>query len=156
MAGSCCNAAGSELHLQGHGGSHVCALPASEFCDWAAHQITIGLKLVSVQVTGEAVYTDDLPPTAGLLHAALVKSARPHARILSLDTGLALEVPPGLAPMPGRALGPKAEATTLLTCRVPVAPPEIAYHLLALGHASTFNVSASFCPGCADCYWPEV
>ena len=61
-----------------------------------------------MQVTGEAVYTDDLPPTAGLLHAALVKSARSHARILSLDTSLALEVPPGLVLMPGRALAPKA------------------------------------------------
>jgi xanthine dehydrogenase molybdopterin-binding subunit B len=44
------------------------------------------------QVTGEAVYTDDLPPTPNLLHAALVKSARPHARILALDPGPALQV----------------------------------------------------------------
>ena len=61
------------------------------------------------QVTGEAVYTDDLPPTTGLLHAALVKSARPHARILSLDTSLALQVPRLLPPMCGRMLPPFSE-----------------------------------------------
>ena len=38
------------------------------------------------------MYTDDLPHTAGLLHAALVKSARPHARITSLDASPALQV----------------------------------------------------------------
>jgi xanthine dehydrogenase molybdopterin-binding subunit B len=46
----------------------------------------------AAQVTGEAVYTDDLPHTPNLLHAALVKSARPHARILALDPGPVLQV----------------------------------------------------------------
>ena len=45
-----------------------------------------------VQVTGEALYTDDVPLPANTLHAALVKSIRPHARINSVDPSAALQV----------------------------------------------------------------
>ncbi|KAF8116540.1 hypothetical protein N665_0017s0093 [Sinapis alba] len=38
-----------------------------------------------MQVTGEAEYTDDTPVPPNTLHAALVLSKKPHARILSVD-----------------------------------------------------------------------
>ena len=38
-----------------------------------------------MQVTGEALYTDDVPLPPNTLHAALVKSTRPHAKITSVD-----------------------------------------------------------------------
>lgn len=38
-----------------------------------------------MQVTGEAEYTDDTPVPPNTLHAALVLSKMPHARILSID-----------------------------------------------------------------------
>ncbi|KAJ1937885.1 hypothetical protein FBU59_004619 [Linderina macrospora] len=40
--------------------------------------------------TGEAVYTDDMPPVHGELFVALVLSTRSHARILSIDPSKAL------------------------------------------------------------------
>lgn len=46
-----------------------------------------------LQVTGEAVYTDDMPRPAGSLHAALIMSDRPHAKLLSIDTAAALARP---------------------------------------------------------------
>ncbi|KAK9861190.1 hypothetical protein WJX84_010543 [Apatococcus fuscideae] len=45
-----------------------------------------------VQVTGEAQYTDDIPLPANALHAALVYSDRPHAKLLSIDPSAAYEV----------------------------------------------------------------
>ncbi|PSR86829.1 Xanthine dehydrogenase [Actinidia chinensis var. chinensis] len=39
----------------------------------------------SLQVTGEAEYTDDTPMPPGGLHGALILSRKPHARILSID-----------------------------------------------------------------------
>lgn len=43
------------------------------------------VNITYIQVTGEAEYADDtqLPPNG--LHAALVLSEKPHARILSID-----------------------------------------------------------------------
>ncbi|KVI09438.1 [2Fe-2S]-binding [Cynara cardunculus var. scolymus] len=38
-----------------------------------------------LQVTGEAEYTDDTPMPPGGLHAALILSKKPHARLLSID-----------------------------------------------------------------------
>lgn len=38
-----------------------------------------------LQVTGEAEYTDDVPMPPKSLHAALILSKKPHARILSID-----------------------------------------------------------------------
>ena len=45
-----------------------------------------------VQVSGEALYTDDVPLPANALHAVLVKSTRPHAKITSVDPSAALQV----------------------------------------------------------------
>jgi xanthine dehydrogenase large subunit len=39
----------------------------------------------ALHVSGEALYTDDLPEPRDLLHVAVGMSAKPHARILSLD-----------------------------------------------------------------------
>ncbi|KXZ53315.1 hypothetical protein GPECTOR_7g1209 [Gonium pectorale] len=46
-----------------------------------------------LQVTGEAQYTDDIRLTGDALVAALVTSAKPHARITGLDASAALQVP---------------------------------------------------------------
>ena len=43
-------------------------------------------------LTGKATYTDDLK-AHHLLHAAILRSPHPHARILSIDAGKALELP---------------------------------------------------------------
>lgn len=45
------------------------------------------------QVTGEAQYTDDIPPLKNELCAAIVFSTRPHAKILSRDYSAALDIP---------------------------------------------------------------
>src|SRR5688500_6099753 len=44
------------------------------------------------KVTGAAVYTDDLV-LPGMLHAKILRSPHPHARILSIDTALAEALP---------------------------------------------------------------
>ncbi len=46
----------------------------------------------TVQVTGEAHYTDDIPLPSNALRAALVYSDRPHAKLLSVDGSPAFEV----------------------------------------------------------------
>lgn len=48
------------------------------------------------QVTGEAVYIDDMPPVANELHAAFVLSQKAHAKLISVDASEAL-VMPGVA-----------------------------------------------------------
>ncbi|KAF4123766.1 xanthine dehydrogenase/oxidase [Geosmithia morbida] len=45
------------------------------------------------QTTGEAQYTDDIPPLKNELHAAYVLSSRPRAKILSVDYSAALAMP---------------------------------------------------------------
>lgn len=47
----------------------------------------------ALQVSGEAKYVDDIPAPPRTLHAAPVMSARPHARIVSIDASKALAVP---------------------------------------------------------------
>eukprot|EP00899_Mesostigma_viride_P019651 jgi/Mesvir1/27688/Mv07407-RA.1 len=47
----------------------------------------------ALQVTGDAEYTDDAPAPAGMLHAALVMSSRPHAEIVSIDVSAATALP---------------------------------------------------------------
>jgi xanthine dehydrogenase/oxidase len=49
--------------------------------------------LVAVQVSGEAVYTDDIPLPSDCLHAALVTSTVPHARITGIEASEALSMP---------------------------------------------------------------
>jgi xanthine dehydrogenase large subunit len=44
-------------------------------------------------VSGEALYTDDLPEPPGLLHAWILTSPRAHARIVSIDTRKAAAQP---------------------------------------------------------------
>ena len=46
-----------------------------------------------MQVTGEAVYTEDLPKPPSTLHAALVTSSTAHGRIVSIDTAAATALP---------------------------------------------------------------
>ncbi|KAK9157741.1 hypothetical protein Scep_004315 [Stephania cephalantha] len=46
-----------------------------------------------LQVTGEAEYVDDIPLPPNSLHAALVLSKKPHARIISIDDGGAKSLP---------------------------------------------------------------
>lgn len=48
------------------------------------------------QVTGEAEYADDTKMPSNGVHAALVLSTKPHARILSIDVSGA-ELSPGFA-----------------------------------------------------------
>ena len=43
-------------------------------------------------MTGEATYTDDVKLSPDFLHAALVVSSKPYARILSVDPSEALKV----------------------------------------------------------------
>lgn len=50
-------------------------------------------KSSTLQVTGEAVYTDDIPSPRGTLHGALVMSTRAHANIVSIDTSAAEACP---------------------------------------------------------------
>ncbi|KAI3481440.1 hypothetical protein L1887_56142 [Cichorium endivia] len=45
------------------------------------------------QVTGEAVYIDDMPPVANELHAGFVLSQRAHAKLLKVDATEALRMP---------------------------------------------------------------
>ena len=45
------------------------------------------------QSTGEAQYTDDLPVHANELYGSLVLSTKAHAKIISIDTSAALEIP---------------------------------------------------------------
>ncbi|KAF8539986.1 molybdopterin binding aldehyde oxidase/xanthine dehydrogenase [Trichophaea hybrida] len=45
------------------------------------------------QVTGEAQYTDDIPKIANELIGCLVLSTKAHAKLLSVDNSLALEIP---------------------------------------------------------------
>ncbi|KAL0435421.1 UNVERIFIED_CONTAM: Xanthine dehydrogenase 1 [Sesamum radiatum] len=49
-----------------------------------------------LQVTGEAEYTDDVPMPPNSLHAALILSKKPHARILEIDD-VAAKSSPGFA-----------------------------------------------------------
>lgn len=62
-------------------GTQVYKAPKSET---AVGQSTMHLS-ARLQVTGEAEYTDDIPLPASCLHAALVLSTKPHARIISID-----------------------------------------------------------------------
>jgi xanthine dehydrogenase large subunit len=45
------------------------------------------------QITGSALYIDDLPEVAGTLHAAPILSTHAHARLLGVDVGAALAMP---------------------------------------------------------------
>ena len=65
--------------------------------DTEAERKTVGASLMHKsapqQVSGEAIYTDDIPLPKGAAHAALVMSSRAHARILSVDSKPAEDCP---------------------------------------------------------------
>ncbi len=48
---------------------------------------------LEAHVRGTSRYIDDMPDPAGLLHAAAVTSSEPHARLISIDTSAALDLP---------------------------------------------------------------
>ena len=70
-----------------------------------------------MQVTGEALYTDDVPLPPNTLHAALVKSIRPHAKINSVDPSAALQVR-----IPASPSGPALPCCTALQSNLFVRP----------------------------------
>lgn len=51
---------------------------------------TLLLLVACLQVCGEAKYTDDVPLPPNTLHAALVTSSEPHAKLLSVNASAAL------------------------------------------------------------------
>lgn len=73
----------------------LCSVPI------AAGQDMLGVLMGEVthclQVCGEATYVDDMK-IHDMLHAALVVSSRPHAKILSVDASAAANVSPSLHP----------------------------------------------------------
>jgi xanthine dehydrogenase/oxidase len=89
------------------------------------HLLSVGFHFY--QVTGAAEYTDDTPTPPNTLHAALVLSKRPHARIVAIDDSVA-KSSPGFAGLflasdiPGsNAIGPIVHdeelfATNIVTC----------------------------------------
>jgi xanthine dehydrogenase/oxidase len=50
-------------------------------------------KNAEAQVTGETLYTNDMPMTENTLHAVLVTSTRAHARLVSVNTSEAEKCP---------------------------------------------------------------
>ncbi|KAH7618960.1 putative Xanthine dehydrogenase 1 [Nannochloris sp. 'desiccata'] len=46
-----------------------------------------------MQVTGEAIYVDDMPLPPKTLHAAMIVSSKPHAKLISVDTTPAVLLP---------------------------------------------------------------
>ena len=75
--------------------------------DQDAEYSIIGRSLLKVdamaKVTGETKFADDLV-LPRMLHAKILRSPHPHARILSIDTGLAEALPGVHAVLTGRAL----------------------------------------------------
>ncbi len=49
--------------------------------------------LCPLQVSGEALYTDDLPVPAGCLEGALILASQANAKIVSVNIDAALAVP---------------------------------------------------------------
>ncbi|GMI97444.1 xanthine dehydrogenase 1, XANTHINE DEHYDROGENASE 1 [Hibiscus trionum] len=76
-------------HLSAIKSFHRPPLVASQDYEIRKHGTSVGSPEVHLssrlQVTGEAEYTDDTPMPPNGLHAALVLSKKPHARILSID-----------------------------------------------------------------------
>src|SRR6185369_10077076 len=61
-------------------------------------------------VTGEALYVDDLPEPAGLLHAWILTSPRAHARIVSIDVS---KVPNGAIVMTAADMNGRNDVGTI-------------------------------------------
>jgi CO/xanthine dehydrogenase FAD-binding subunit len=71
-----------------YGLQYTCAVPGGDVVGQPYRH-----QAADMQVSGEAQYVDDMPLPAGALHAVLVPSQRPHARLLSVDTAAAMAVP---------------------------------------------------------------
>ncbi|VFQ65583.1 unnamed protein product [Cuscuta campestris] len=73
------------------------SLSASQDFEIRKHGSSVGSPEVHLssrlQVSGEAEYTDDMPMPPHSLHAALILSKKPHARILSIDDSEAKAFP---------------------------------------------------------------
>ncbi|XP_047317867.1 xanthine dehydrogenase 1-like [Impatiens glandulifera] len=86
-----------ESHLSAVQPFHRPPVVGSQDFEVIKHGTSVGSPEVhlsaKLQVTGEAEYTDDTPMPAGALHAALVMSRKPHARIHSIDDSKAKSAP---------------------------------------------------------------
>ena len=93
------------------------------------------------KLTGRTRYAGDLP-FAGLLHARLVLSPYAHARILSIDTAPALEVPGVVAVYTGKTL-PMAHANSTSRSQAPLAQDEVYWcgHPVAIVVAETIEAA---------------
>ncbi|GLT78778.1 hypothetical protein SLA2020_503040 [Shorea laevis] len=84
-------------HLSAIKSFHRPSLEASQDYEIVKHGTSVGTPEVhlsaKLQVTGEAEYTDDIPMPPNGLHAALILSRKPHARILSIDDSAARSSP---------------------------------------------------------------
>ena len=89
------------------------------------------------KITGRTRYAGDLP-FVGLLHARLVLSPYAHARILSIDTASALEVPGVVAVYTAKTLG-MAHANSTSRSQAPLAQDEVYWcgHPVAIVLAET-------------------
>ena len=78
---------GEQSYHMRKGGIQTATPPHAE--NSAQERETVGAPLVhksaSLQVTGEAIYTDDQPLPPRAVHAALVTSTKAHARIRSVS-----------------------------------------------------------------------
>src|SRR5258708_3106882 len=75
------------------------------------------------KLTGRARFAGDLP-VVGLLHARLVLSPYAHARILHIDTSLALAIPGVVAVFTSETLG-MAHANSTMRSQAPLAQKEV-------------------------------
>ena len=105
-----------------HGVQYYSAVAPSEIVGQPQRHLAADL-----QVTGEATYTDDVRHTPDLLHAALVTSQKPHAKLLRVDPSGALALAGvagyyGAKDVPGsNIIGPtkldeEVFATQVVTC----------------------------------------
>lgn len=87
-------------HLSAVQSFHRPSIIGSQDFEIRKHGISVGSPEVHLsarlQVTGEAEYTDDAPMHPNSLHAAMILSRKPHARILSIDDSEA-KCSPGVA-----------------------------------------------------------
>ncbi len=90
-------------------------------------------------VTGEAVYLDDMPEPKGCLHAHLVTSPWPHARLTAIDAAAALAVP-GVAAIVTAADIPGVNDIAPAFSSEPLLPPEVAEYV---GHPVAAVAAAS-------------
>lgn len=74
-----------------HGTGRPCQRVA--FHNLVVSRLNPARSFPGLQVSGAAQYVDDIQLPAGSLHAALVLSMKPHARIVRLDTAAAAAMP---------------------------------------------------------------